>query len=87
MGKESGEAPSKKQPLKKRAVFLLMMLIGLSIFLIFTPLGPIALELLRYVYPPLENSIIALLSQLTLQIVGFFIALGLIYIGYKGLKS
>ncbi len=65
------------------------MLIGVFIFLILTPLGAIALELSRYIYPQLEEFIIAMLKQLQLdpKIAGFIFALALIYIGYRGLKS
>lgn len=85
MNKESQEKPS----LRKRIFYLLIMLLGIFIFLIFTPLGSIALELMRYTYPPLEGLIIAILKQLQLdpKIIGFLFALALIYIGYRGLKS
>ncbi|MEM2924134.1 MAG: hypothetical protein QXJ68_00390 [Methanocellales archaeon] len=77
------------KPLSKRVFYLAIMLIGISFFLISTPLGSMVLELLRYIYPPLEWAIIAMLKHLQLdpKIAGFLFALALIYIGYRGLRS
>jgi hypothetical protein len=78
-----------KRSLRKKFFYLLIMLLGIFIFLIFTPLGDIARELLRYIYPQLEGFIIGVLKQLQLdpKIAGFLLALALIYIGYRGLRS